>query len=161
MSEWCFRWFLFVVVLAAGSSVSLAQGGVSYTINSITPLSFGNVVPGSTVSIHPSSPQAALVSITRSSAGNATSSFNITLPVAFNHAGQSIPITINNGDIQLIANNGSPTSPASLPSFSFNLGGGQPKTLQVRIGGSVTIPLDATPGIYNGMFNISITNTSL
>jgi len=133
----------------------------TYSITSITPLNFGDVMPGATASINPATPQAAVINISRSSAGNATSNLNIALPVSFNFGSNSIPITINTSDVQLIVNNGTPTNPTTLPNISFALGGGPNRTLQVRVGGSVTIPANALPGLYTGTFTITISNTAL
>jgi hypothetical protein len=152
---------LLAVVFAITSSTIMAQGGVSYSINSITPLNFGNVMPGATVSINPSTTQAAVISIKRNSSGNATSNLNIALPVSFTSGSYSIPITINTSDVQLIANNGTATNPTTLSNISFALGGGNNKTLEVRIGGSVMIPSNTIPGLYTGTFTISISNTAL
>jgi len=154
----------FIVCVAALMFITTdlsAQGGVNYTISSITPMNFGNVMPGATVVINPSSPEAAVISIVRTSSGNARSNLNIALPVSFTSGSYSIPITINTGDVQLIANNGTPTNPTTLPNVSFSLGGGGSKTLEVRIGGSVTIPTNTIPGLYTGTFTISISNTAL
>jgi len=133
----------------------------TYSITSITPLHFGDVMPGATVTINPATSQAAVINISRSSAGNVISNLNVALPVSFSFGSNSIPITINTSDVQLILNNGTPTNPATLPNVSFQLGGGQNRTLQVRVGGSVTIPVNALPGLYTGTFTITISNTAL
>jgi hypothetical protein len=161
MTEIKKKLYIWVFVFAIATTAAMAQGGVNYSINSITPLNFGNVMPGATVSINPTTPQAAVISITRSSSGNATSNLNIALPVSFNSGSYSIPITITTSDVLLIANNGTATNPTTLPNISFALGGGGAKTLEVRIGGSVTIPANTIPGIYTGTFTISVSNTAL
>lgn len=152
-----------IILIALGVAVAKAQGGppASYTITSITPLDFGDVMPGSTVVIDPSTPQAAVINITRNSGGNPTHNLNIALPVSFSSGSVSIPITINSSDVQLIANNGSPTNPTTIPNITFSLGGGSGRTLEVRIGGSVTIPLNTVAGLYTGTFTISISDTAL
>jgi hypothetical protein len=155
------KFLILVAALVIVATDLHAQGGVNYSISSITPINFGSIMPGATVVINPSAPEAAVISIVRSSSGNATSNLNIALPVSFSSGSYSIPITINTGDVQLIANNGTPTNPTTLPNVSFSLGGGGSKTLQVRIGGSVTIPVNTIPGLYTGTFTISISNTAL
>lgn len=153
---------LIVILLVFCLSTIIVQGQpVSYSITSITPLNFGDVMPGASVAIDPSTPQAAVISISRSTSANATSNVNIALPVSFNSGSASIPITMSASDVQLIVDNGNPTNPASLPNISFQLGGGGGRTLQVRIGGSVTIPVDTVPGLYTGTFTITISNTAL
>jgi hypothetical protein len=150
--------FFFLAAIFLGTTTVNAQ---SYSITSITPMTFGDVMPGTTAVINPASAQAAVISITRSTAGNATSNLNIALPVSFSSGSNSIPITINRNDVQLIIQNGSAINPATLPNVTFELGGGQNRTLQVRIGGSVTIPVNTIPGLYTGTFTISISNTAL
>ena len=153
-----FRNVAVAAFLLVAANTTQAQ---TYSISSITPLDFGDVMPGATSTINPATPQAAVISITRSSAGNATSNLNIALPVSFNFGSSSIPITINSSDVLLILNNDSPINPTSLPNYTFSLGGGPNKTLQVRIGGTATIPVNAIPGLYTGTFTITISNTAL
>ncbi len=150
--------FYFIVAISLGSATVNAQ---TYSVTSVTPFNFGDVMPGATAVINPASTQAAVISINRSSAGNATSNLNIALPVSFSSGSNSIPITINTSDVQLIVDNGSAINPTTLPNVSFSLGGGPNRTLQVRIGGSVNIPVNTIPGLYTGTFTISISNTEL